>query len=114
VSSICFLLYYTCSDTLLAIALPLALSIFISPLTVTFPKLSVILRPLYGDVLQSVSQRDFYTTRASRNAAIALCQKLLYFTCGSKLILIATGLLLPVFIERNGIEFHCMKFNERK
>jgi hypothetical protein len=48
VSSKCFQLYYTCSDRLLAIALPLVLSILFPPLTVTFPKLSVILHPLHG------------------------------------------------------------------
>jgi hypothetical protein len=45
VSSKCFQLYYTCSDRLLAIALP-PYSFHFSPLTVTFPQLSVILRPL--------------------------------------------------------------------
>jgi hypothetical protein len=48
VSSKCFQLYYKCSDRLLAIALlPCSFHMF-SPLTVTFPKLSVILRPLYA------------------------------------------------------------------
>jgi hypothetical protein len=41
VSSKCFRLYYTCSD-----CWPLHLPSF-SPLTVTIPKLAVILRPLY-------------------------------------------------------------------
>jgi hypothetical protein len=43
VSSKCFQLYYTCSDRLLTISLPSYSFHFISPLTVTFPKLSVIL-----------------------------------------------------------------------
>jgi hypothetical protein len=47
VSSKCFQLYYTCSDTLLAIALPPCSFHLLSPLTVTFPKLSVILCRLY-------------------------------------------------------------------
>jgi hypothetical protein len=47
VSSKCFQLYYTCSDRLLAIALPSCSFYLSSPLTVTFPKLSVIYRPLY-------------------------------------------------------------------
>jgi hypothetical protein len=47
VSSKCFQLYYTCSDRLLAITLPSCSFHLLSPLTVTFPKLSVILRPLY-------------------------------------------------------------------
>jgi hypothetical protein len=47
VSSKCFQLYYTCSDRLLAIALPSYSFHIFPPLTVTFPKLSVILRPLY-------------------------------------------------------------------
>jgi hypothetical protein len=47
VGSKCFQLYYTCSDRLLTIALPSYSFHLFSPLTVTFPKLSVILRPLY-------------------------------------------------------------------
>jgi hypothetical protein len=47
VSSKCFKIYYTCSDRLLTIALPPCSLHLFSPLTVTFPKLSVILRPLY-------------------------------------------------------------------
>jgi hypothetical protein len=47
VSSKCFQLYYTCSDRLLTIAFPSYSFHIFSPLTVTFPKLSVILRPLY-------------------------------------------------------------------
>jgi hypothetical protein len=39
-SSKCFQLYYTCSDRLLTIALPSCPFHLISPLTVTFPKLS--------------------------------------------------------------------------
>jgi hypothetical protein len=47
VSSKCFQLYYTCSDRLLAMTLhPYSFHLF-SLLTVTFPKLSVILRPLW-------------------------------------------------------------------
>jgi hypothetical protein len=46
VSSKCFQLYYTCSDRLLTIALPSYSFNLFPPLTVTFPKLSVILRPL--------------------------------------------------------------------
>jgi hypothetical protein len=40
VSSKCFQLHYTCSDRLLAIALPPCSFHLFSPLTVTFPKLS--------------------------------------------------------------------------
>jgi hypothetical protein len=47
VSSKCFQLYCTCSDRLLTIALPSYSFHIFSILTVTFPKLSVILRPLY-------------------------------------------------------------------
>jgi hypothetical protein len=43
VSSKCFQLYYTCSDRLLTIALPSYSFHLFPPLTVTFPKLSVIL-----------------------------------------------------------------------
>jgi hypothetical protein len=46
VSSKCFQLYYTCSDRLLTIALPSYSFHLFSPVTVTFPKLSVILCPL--------------------------------------------------------------------
>jgi hypothetical protein len=48
VSSKCFQLYYTCSERLLTIALPSYSFHLFSPLTVTFPKLAVILRPLYS------------------------------------------------------------------
>jgi hypothetical protein len=48
VSSKCLQLYYACSDRLLTIALPSYSFHLFSPLTVTFPKLSVILRPLYA------------------------------------------------------------------
>jgi hypothetical protein len=41
--------------------LPLALSIFFSPLTVTFPKLSVTLRPLYYVVLRGAPKGSFAT-----------------------------------------------------
>jgi hypothetical protein len=58
VSSKCFQLYYTCSDRLLTIALHSYSFHLFPPLTVTFPKLSVVLRPLYlrscatiGDVI---------------------------------------------------------------
>jgi hypothetical protein len=47
VSSKCFQLYYICSDRLLTIVLPSYSFHLFPPLTVTFPKLSVILRPLY-------------------------------------------------------------------
>jgi hypothetical protein len=47
VSSKCFQLYYTCSDTLLTVALPSYSFHLFPPLTVTFPKLAVILRPVY-------------------------------------------------------------------
>jgi hypothetical protein len=47
VSSKCFQLYYTCSDRLLAIAFPRCSFHLFFPPTVMFPKLSVILRPLY-------------------------------------------------------------------
>jgi hypothetical protein len=47
VSSKCFHLHYTRSDRLLTIALPSCSFHLFSPLTVTFRKLPVILRPLY-------------------------------------------------------------------
>jgi hypothetical protein len=47
VSSKCFQLYYTCSDRLFAVVLPPCPFHLFPPLTVTFPKLAVILRPLY-------------------------------------------------------------------
>jgi hypothetical protein len=57
VSSKCFQLYYTCSrQTLRRRASPLPFPSF-SPLTVTFPKLAVILRPLYVP-LQDVSSKN--------------------------------------------------------
>jgi hypothetical protein len=57
VSSKCFQLYYTCSDRLLTIALPFYSFHLFSPLTVMFPKLSVILRQLYH-ILQWSSTRS--------------------------------------------------------
>jgi hypothetical protein len=50
VSSKCFQLYYTCSDRLFAVAFPPCPFHHFSRLTVTFPKLAVILRPLYEEV----------------------------------------------------------------
>jgi hypothetical protein len=47
VSSECFQLYYTCSDRMLTVVLPSCSFHIFSHLTVTFAKLSVILRPLY-------------------------------------------------------------------
>jgi hypothetical protein len=47
VSSKCFQLYYTCSDILFVVVLPPCSFHIFPPLTVTFPKLAVILRPLY-------------------------------------------------------------------
>jgi hypothetical protein len=55
VSSKCFHLYYTCSDRLLTIALPSCSFHLSSPLTVTFPKLSDIFRPLYWYVIDFFS-----------------------------------------------------------
>jgi hypothetical protein len=45
----CFQLHCICSDRLFAVLLSLALSIFHSPLSVTYLKLRVILRPLYNE-----------------------------------------------------------------
>jgi hypothetical protein len=61
VSSKCFHLYYTCSDRLLTIALPSFSFRLFSPSTVTFPKLSVILRPLYNSELLNVETDGTYS-----------------------------------------------------
>jgi hypothetical protein len=55
VSSKCFQLYYTCSDRLLTFALHSYSFHLSSPVTVTFPKLSVILRPLYEKALETAA-----------------------------------------------------------
>jgi hypothetical protein len=48
VSSKRFQLHYICSDRFFAIVLPPCLFHLFSPLTVTFPKLAVIFRPVYA------------------------------------------------------------------
>jgi hypothetical protein len=61
VSSKCFQLYYTCSDRIFAVVLPPCPFHRFPPLTVTFPKLTVILRPLYFIGAFAVNQfRNFF------------------------------------------------------
>jgi hypothetical protein len=61
VSSKCFQLYYTCSERLFAVVLPPCPFHLFSPLTVTFHKLAVILRPQYTHIyLSSVNEHTTY------------------------------------------------------
>jgi hypothetical protein len=72
VSSKCFQLYYTCSDILLAVVLPPCPFHLFTPHTVTFPKLAVILRPLYGRkvlIVAYLQERIFSGCNALRRVA---------------------------------------------
>jgi hypothetical protein len=73
-SSKCFQLYYTFSDRLLAIALPPCSFHLFSPLTVTFPKLSVILCPLYRRSCYTEQDgRGLYVTKIGIVRQLCVC-----------------------------------------
>jgi hypothetical protein len=92
VSSKCFQLYYTCSDRLLAIALPPYSFHLFSPLTVTFPKLSVILRPLYS--LRTALR--MFTPRRDQLVICGQYQLSRFFVDGSALTCFSIRLQRPV------------------